>query len=94
MPYIKQEERGNMAQLLRPPRTTGQLNYLLTSICLAYMRSFNAEAGIPEDSVSYTAINNVVGALESCKLEFYRRQAAPYEDDKVLDNGDIPWLRS
>ena len=83
-----------MAQLLHPPKSTGQLNYLLTVICLAYMRGFNVEAGIPEDSVSYTAINNVVGALESCKLEFYRRQAAPYEDDKALENGDIRWLQS
>lgn len=94
MPYIKQAERGNMAQLLQPPKTTGQLNYLITVVCLAYMRGFNLEAGIPEDSVSYTAINNVIGALESCKLEFYRRQAAPYEDDKARENGDIRWLQS
>lgn len=94
MPYIKQEERGNMAQLLQPPKTTGQLNYLLTSICLAYIRGFNVENGIDSEAVSYTAINNVIGALESCKLEFYRRQAAPYEDKKVLDNGDIRWLQS
>ncbi len=92
MPYIKQEERGNMVQLLRAPSTVGQLNYLLTSLCLAYIRERN---DTPEMGpiITYGAINDVIGALECCKQELYRRQAAPYEDKKVLDNGDIPWVQ-
>jgi hypothetical protein len=29
--------------------------------------------------------------LECAKQEFYRRNTAPYEDEKVLENGDV-WL--
>lgn len=96
MPYIKQEERGNMAQLLKPPATVGQLNYLITSICLAYARGVNAEAGATpgNEVITYSLGNDIIGALECCKLEMYRRQLAPYEDKKALDNGDIRWLQS
>lgn len=31
---------------------------------------------------------DALGALECCKLEFYRRVAAPYEDSKIKSNGD------
>ena len=30
-----------------------------------------------------------MGVLECCKLEFYRRVAAPYEDIKIEENGDV-----
>jgi hypothetical protein len=38
---------------------------------------------------SYQSINDVLGALEGAKLEFYRRIAAPYEDTKIQENGDV-----
>jgi len=31
----------------------------------------------------------VIGALEACKLEFYRRAVVPYEDKKIKENGDV-----
>lgn len=31
----------------------------------------------------------VLAALEAAKLEFYRRQVAPYEDKKIESNGDV-----
>lgn len=34
------------------------------------------------------AERDVLGALECCKLEFYRRVAVPYEDRKITLNGD------
>ena len=30
-----------------------------------------------------------MGALECAKLELYRRVAAPYEDVKIMENGDV-----
>ncbi len=30
-----------------------------------------------------------MGALEGSKLEFYRRIAAPYENKKMKENGDV-----
>lgn len=32
---------------------------------------------------------DIQGALECCKLEFYRRVAVPYEDRKIKLNGDV-----
>ena len=34
-------------------------------------------------------IGDVVNAMECAKLEFYRRVAAPYEDTKIKENGDV-----
>ncbi|WP_439397023.1 DUF6899 family protein [Bradyrhizobium sp. PMVTL-01] len=39
-------------------------------------------------------MNDVLGALDGAKAEFYRRVAAPYEDAKIADSGDVyPSLR-
>ena len=38
---------------------------------------------------SYSVINEAVGAIESAKMEFYRRVAAPYEDKKAIANGEV-----
>lgn len=37
----------------------------------------------------YVELNEVVGALESAKLELYRRIVGPYEDKKSAENGDV-----
>jgi hypothetical protein len=81
MPYIKQERRA----LLIPaadiaPKTAGELNFQFTQLALAYLRV---------RGLSYQTINDIVGALEGAKLEFYRRVAAPYEDTKIKENGDV-----
>ena len=39
----------------------------------------------------YADINELIGALECAKLEFYRRKAAPYEDKKAVENGDLKY---
>ena len=79
MPYIKKEARyylddGDL------PTTPGELNYTLTKIIEKYL-DFN--------DCHYTSFNDVVGALECCKLEFYRRIVSPYEDIKMKENGDV-----
>lgn len=38
---------------------------------------------------SYASINSAIGILECAKLELYRRIAAPYEDKKAEENGDV-----
>lgn len=57
------------------------MNYLFTKLALDYVRSGRA--------FGYQAINDVLGAFEGAKQEFYRRFAAPYEDDKIMENGDV-----
>ena len=83
MPYIKQEDRLELHKVLTrfvTADTAGELNYLFTKLILNYMK---------EKGLSYATINDIVGALEGAKLEFYRRVAVPYEDQKIKENGDV-----
>lgn len=79
MPYIKQEDRDMIDEGARPD-TPGELNYLLTLCLLDY---------VEDKGESYQTYNDIIGALEACKLEFYRRRVAPYEDLKIAENGDV-----
>ena len=80
MPYITMVQRDALAE--RPPTTPGELNYLITKLVLEYARN---SYGL----LSYQSINDVLGALEGAKLEFYRRVAVPYENAKMAENGDV-----
>jgi len=60
--------------------TLRELNYSLTQVILSY---------ITRKGAIYTTINDVLGALEGAKLEFYRRVVVPYEDEKREENGDV-----
>ncbi len=62
------------------PETAGHLNYLITNLCQNYLHI---------KGLSYTTINEIVGALTCAKDEFYRRVAVPYEDKKIKENGDV-----
>lgn len=75
MPYIKPSDRSDDLK----PSAPGELNFVLTRIVFDYWK----ERG------NYQAINDILGALEGTKLEFYRRVAAPYEDTKIAQNGDV-----
>lgn len=80
MPYINKEARLELDTLMRDPDTAGELNYEITRMCRLY---------VLDKGTSYQTINDIIGALEGCKLEFYRRFAAPYEDRKIEENGDV-----
>ncbi len=87
MPYIPREDRPKyedplttlIATLREQPtdRIDGELNYIITRIL--------KETYPPR----YHTINRAIGVLEACKLEYYRRVAAPYEDTKIEQNGDV-----
>jgi hypothetical protein len=80
MPYISQEERRRLALQEAQPDDAGSLNYMFTSIITQYLKY---------NGLRYQTINDIVGALEGAKLEFYRRIAVPYEDTKIKANGDV-----
>jgi hypothetical protein len=83
MPYITgQHDRAMLNPVTKcaPATHAGELNYQITMLCIAFME---------REGKTYDAINTVVGALECAKLEFYRRAAAPYEDGKIKQNGDV-----
>lgn len=78
MPYINQDDREELLQ--REAETPGELNYELTMLCLDYVRN---------KGKTYPTYNDILGALEGCKLEFYRRAVSDLEDDKIEENGDV-----
>lgn len=80
MPYIRQERRDVLAEYLEVPLNSGELNFCFTKIIEHYL-------GVRV--LNYAAINDIIGALEGAKLEFYRRVAVPYETRKIEENGDI-----
>ena len=78
MPYIKGEKRNAWGHA---PHNAGELNYRITTCVLNYVVS---------QPKRYQTFNDAIGALESAKLELYRRMIAPYEDSKIQENGDLP----
>jgi hypothetical protein len=87
MPYITQEERPQYDKVLeeltkllkeKPPESVdGHLNYVVTKIIKEVY------------PLRYYHINKAMGVLECIQHEFYRRVAAPYEDIKIKENGDV-----
>lgn len=87
MPYITQEDRpqydtvlGELIGLLKekPPESVdGHLNYVVTRVIKEVY------------PLRYYHVNKAMGVLECIQHEFYRRVAAPYEDTKIEQNGDV-----
>ncbi len=82
MPYINPDRR---AQLMSPlaadfANTPGELNYMFTREIRDY---------VEHNGLNYHTINDILGALEGAKLEFYRRVVVPYENVKLTENGDV-----
>ena len=93
MPYIKQELRprldGHIEALAQEIKkiaeeqsdqhaVAGLLNYSCTKLGLKV---------IPEKR--YWAIALIAGVFRNIADEFYRRYAAPYEDEQIAKNGDV-----
>lgn len=87
LPYIKMEKRSkyknvvenlvNILKTLPPEEIDGELNYVITKILKEIY------------PLRYFHINKAIGVLECIKLEYYRRVAAPYEDLKIKESGDV-----
>jgi len=87
MPYTKPEERPRYDQLIQqvreqfrtlPPESLdGHLNYFITKLLVDLYEP------------SYFNFNRVQGLLVCIQQEFYRRQVAPYEDNKMEQHGDV-----
>jgi hypothetical protein len=92
MPYIKQNFRDELNPLIdelskkvleihkdNPSQTRdGLLNFSVTEIL---------NQVFPD--ARYTDFNELIGFLECCKLEYYRKKIAPYEDEKETENGPV-----
>ena len=94
MPYIKKEQREELEpelgaliqKIMNIPEfhsngRAGILNYVITDILDSCFG--------PLSDAKYKDYNEAIGMLECCKLEFYRKAAAPYEDMKEKQNGKV-----
>lgn len=79
MPYIESGIRASLEEG-RVPTKAGELNYLISKL---------VDGFIMGKGLSYASINEAMGALECAKLELYRCVAAPYEDHKARENGEV-----
>ncbi len=77
IPYIRPDLRQNLRRVV--PTDAGELNFMLTELVLSFLGK----------EPNYERFNAAVGALESSKLELYRRAIAPYEDKAKERNGDV-----
>ena len=94
MPYIKKELREEI---------DSEINGLVSSLKNLIENNFSIRAGTlnytitklidglygPLEKAGYKDYNEAIGMLECCKLEFYRKAAAPYEDLKLKENGAV-----
>jgi hypothetical protein len=93
MPYIRPDFRKQIDPYLNQflddfptADVSGDLNYVITRIihhALDIMKKSN------NGEIRYAHLNNLMGVLESAKLEFYRRRVVPFEDQAIIKNGDV-----
>ena len=91
MPYIKQDKRMVLDPVIDKLHKVlvdmeldddennmeGNLNYIITKLLrMCYGKS-------------YREINDAMGMLSCVMMEHYRTVAAPYEEQKKFDNGDV-----
>lgn len=90
MPYIDEIRRDGVNPHVRDlvyeilasralsEKKEGVLNYCITRLIREVM---------PHET--YADLNAIIGILECCKQEYYRRICAPYEDTKRRETGDV-----
>lgn len=87
MPYIKKDQRPKIDELLASflahlqslpvEEQDGALNYSITKVIKGLYPK------------KYFHLNRALGVLSAVTHELYRRVVGPYEDEKILENGDV-----
>lgn len=95
MPYIDSETRKKLAED-PTPHTRGELTYLIYRSMLDYIQVEGKSYTTMSEAMDGTWARALWGyhpLFESClrdaQLEFYRRHVAAYEDQKIIENGDV-----
>jgi hypothetical protein len=90
MPYITQDRRTHISAQgndlikyftnLPLNQLLGELNYLIFRIVKSW---------INKNGKKYSRFASIIGTLECCKTEIYRKLIVPYEEGKEDKNGRI-----
>lgn len=91
MPYIDRPDRENIDELIDQLIAKIERHYTTNEIegVMNYTLTRLISGVFGRQGWRYFKINRAIGVLESVKLEFYRRLAAPYENRAIAENGDI-----
>ena len=89
MPYIKKADREKFDETITQLANlmiyksegwrSGDLNYVVSKLIWKLF----------DNDKRYQTANDIWGALNGVIMEFYRRKVAPYEDEKIKENGDL-----
>jgi hypothetical protein len=82
MPYVRKERRPELdfvvdSMARADINADGDLNYVLFKYCKKFVKP------------SYNNYKNFIGELNETIAEIRRRMLAPYEDEKIKENGDV-----
>lgn len=84
MPYISPERRAvfdaHIEEIARNLTSGGEINYCVYRLCLEFIKS---------KGMSYSNSMVPFSALGAAQMELYRKVIAPYEDEKIAENGDV-----
>lgn len=84
MPYISPERRAvfdeHIENIAKNLQSGGEINYCVYRLCLEFIKS---------KGMSYTTSMVPFSALGAAQMELYRQIIAPYEDQKIAENGDV-----
>ena len=85
MPYTKEKDRGPQYPLLEKLAETienkGDLNHAICELTALLI--------LKTGGMSYTNVSNWVDAVDGAHKELDRRLLDPYEDVKIVENGDV-----
>lgn len=99
MPYITQDKRAYLDPVIEAVHdaivelevdsmgnpgsnnTEGNLNYIISRLLVLVYGDRNG--------TRYAHINDAMGLLSCIQAEYYRKVAAPYEDQKEFENGPV-----
>lgn len=86
MPYIKQEDRTVQMNdainiLVDEIGSKGDLNYVICQL--------TSKIILKTGGIGYTNTSNWIDAVHGAERELTRRLLNPYEDEKIIENGDV-----
>lgn len=86
MPYITKSRRvalrkHSLTQLPNVINGPGDLNFIISTLANGMVQN------LPKKT--YADLSAIRGAISDAAEEFYRRVMAPYEDQKIIENGDV-----
>jgi hypothetical protein len=80
MPYLREKDKQELDEGDRPPETAGELTYCIQQRVQEFLKA--------RPTLRFSDLAEATGAIEAAKFDFTSRILGPYENGKILENGD------